>query len=74
MKVDPKDSYLSVFLKNFVGGIGWVAGITIGFALLISLVSYLLSQAGGLPLIGDWFARIVEVTNQALEAKKVLPK
>jgi len=74
MKVNPKDSYFSVFFKNFVGGIGWVAGITIGFAILISLLGVFLNRLGGLPMIGNWFARLIEITNQALETKKALPR
>lgn len=73
MKVNPEESYISIFFKNFLGGIGWATGVTIGFALFISFLGYLFNRAGGLPLIGDWFARLIEVTNQALEAKKVLP-
>lgn len=74
MRVNPKEGYFSIFLKNFVGGIGWAAGATIGFALLISLIGLLLSRLGGLPVIGNWFARLIEVTNQALEAKRALPR
>jgi len=74
MKIDPKESYFSVFFKNFVGGIGWVAGITVGFALFISLLGFLFNRLGGLPLIGNWFANLIEVINQALEAKKTLPR
>ena len=74
MKINPEDSYFSVFFKNFVGGIGWVAGITVGFALFISLLGFLFNRLGGLPLIGNWFANLIEVINQALEAKKTLPR
>lgn len=74
MKIDPKENYISIFLKNFIGGIGWAVGATIGFALFISLIGLLLSHLGGLPVIGNWFARLIEVTNQALETQKALPK
>lgn len=74
MKVNLKENYISIFFKNFIGGIGWAAGATIGFALFISLIGLLLSHLGGLPVIGNWFARLIEVTNTALEARKVLPR
>lgn len=74
MKVSPKEKYSIIFLKNIVGGIGWAIGATVGFALLISILGFILSQLGGLPLVGGWFARIIEVTNKALEAKKALPR
>ncbi len=74
MKVNPKEKYLSIFLKNIVGGIGWAIGATLGFALLIYILGFILGNLGGLPLVGDWFARLIEVTNQALETRKVLPR
>ena len=74
MKIDPKSNYFSVFFKSIVGGIGWAVGATLGFALLIYLISLLFNQLGGLPLIGDWFSNLIEITNQASEARKVLPK
>lgn len=73
MKVNPKNKYSIIFLKSFIGGICWAAGATLGFALLISILGFILSRLGGLPLVGDWVARIIEVTNRALEARKALP-
>ena len=74
MKVNPKDKYSIIFFKSFVGGIGWAIGATLGFALLISILGFIISKLGGLPLIGNWFANLIEVINQALETRKVLPK
>ena len=74
MRINPKDKYSLIFLKSIVGGIGWAVGATLGFALLISILGFILRNLGGLPLIGDWFARLIEVTNKALEARKALPR
>lgn len=73
MKVNPKKGFLSIFFKNFIGGISWALGVTLGFALLIYILGLILGRLGGLPLVGDWFARLIEVTNNALEARKALP-
>ena len=69
-----KEKYSLVFLKGFVSGIGWAMGATIGFALLFSILGFILGKLGGLPLVGDWFARLIEVTNKALELRKALPR
>ena len=61
MRVDIKQKNRIIFLKNFIGGLGWMTGATIGFAL-------------GLPIIGDFAANLIEVTNKALEAKRTFPR
>ncbi len=73
MKINPKAKYSEIFLKSLVGGVGWAIGATLGFALLIYILGFILGRLGGLPLIGDWMARLIEVTNEALEIRKALP-
>lgn len=73
MKVNPKEKCLPIFFKNFIGGMGWAAGATVGFALLIYLFGLLFNRIGGLPIIGNFFAELIKITNKALETKKVLP-
>ncbi|MBU1200753.1 hypothetical protein KJ953_04485 [Patescibacteria group bacterium] len=41
---------LKTFSSSFIGGIGWAFGASIGFALLITILSYVLNLLGGLPL------------------------
>jgi len=38
------------FLVSIIGGMGWALGASIGFALLITILSYVLNLLGGLPL------------------------
>lgn len=73
MKINPKEKYGSIFFKGFIAGIGWATGATIGFALFLSLLGFLLSRLGGLPIVGNFFARLIEVTIQALETRKIFP-
>jgi hypothetical protein len=74
MKVKLKERYGKILLKSFVGGIGWAVGVTLGFALLAYFLGFLFHRLGGIPLIGNWLAGLVEATNQALEVKKALPR
>ena len=47
-------------------------GTTVGFAIVIVVVTFALKALGGVPLIGGWIAVIIEATNQVLEARKSL--
>ena len=63
MKKTIKDGDVKkTFLISMVGGIGWAFGASIGFALLITLLSYTLNLLGGMPLIGKFFGQIIEHT------------
>ncbi len=65
---DKEKSFKKIFIKNFIGGVGWAAGITFGFALFSLVLSFVLNQLGGLPLVGDFFASIIEATQKALDS------
>ena len=72
--IDTKGSgHLSIFFRNFTAGIGFMIGATIGFSIFLAIFSVVLTFLGGLPIIGDFFANVIVVTNRALEVKKSLP-
>jgi len=54
---------------NFVGGIAWALGATVGFTLFVATLTFFLNILGGLPVIGVFFANIVDATNQALQKR-----
>ncbi len=54
---------------NFLGGIATAMGATVGFAIVIWLATFIFSHLGGLPLVGIFFANIVDATNQALQSR-----
>lgn len=74
--MEPKEriyrSLKKMLYHNFLGGIAWGLGATIGFAFVITLLTFLLNQIGGLPLVGEWIANIVDATNRSLQARQVL--
>lgn len=51
---------------GFFTGLGWSVGVTIGFAIVSTIIINVIRAGGGLPLIGHFFASIVEVTQDAL--------
>lgn len=63
-KVD--DSYWSIFKHSIIAGIGWAFGVTFGFILISTFVLFGLRQLGGLPLVGEFIADLVEETQEQL--------
>lgn len=58
------------FLANFIAGVGWGIGATVGLAIFLGVFTWVLNQLGGLPLVGQFFADLIEVTNNALQLKQ----
>jgi hypothetical protein len=72
MKVQVEEKKLSHFTKNLIGGLGWMIGATLGFTLFLAIVTFVLRQLGGLPIIGDFFAQLIDYTNQSLEIRRLI--
>ncbi len=64
-----------MFLRGIIAGIGWAIGVTIGFALVSTILVLFFKSLGGLPLIGDFFTSVVESTQQSLPKRTpILPR
>jgi len=61
----------NTLLHNFVGGIAWGLGLTVGISVLAAFLSLVLTKAGGLPLVGGWLAGLVEATLKAMETGRL---
>ena len=61
-----KNSGKGLFKSGFIAGIGWSFGVTIGFVIISTIVVAILNSLGGLPLIGNFIANIVEETQKQL--------
>lgn len=68
--VKSKVSHKRTFVANFVAGVGWGIGATVGLAIFLAIFTWILNLLGGLPLIGQFFADLIEVTNEALKLKQ----
>lgn len=56
-------------LHNFLGGLAWAVGITVGISILAYLLTIIATALGAIPLIGDWLAQIIKATLDALQKK-----
>lgn len=64
--INHKDSFRRIFVANFVGGIGWIAGATIGFSVLAYVLGLVLSWLKVTPFLGNWLAELIVTTQEAL--------
>lgn len=55
---------------GFLNGLGWSMGVTVGIALVSTIVINLIQIGGGLPVVGHFFASIVAATQQALVSRQ----
>ena len=63
---DPKKPTFQLIKDGFFQGLGWSFGATVGFVIISSILVTLLQAAGGLPVIGNWIADVVETTQTEL--------
>lgn len=56
----------AIIINNFIGGISWGLGATIGVSLLLTLIALLAEPLSLVPIFGDFFARIFEYATRSL--------
>jgi len=55
-----------IILNNFIGGISWGLGATIGVSILLTLIALLAGPLSLIPIFGDFFAKIIEHATRSL--------
>lgn len=74
-KIHRTSSKRELFKRGLYSGIGWAFGATLGFAIISTILVFILSRIGAIPILGGWIARIVEATLQQLSVRTpVLPQ
>jgi hypothetical protein len=49
-----------IIINNFLGGIAWAFGITIGFSLLIAILTLISKEINVIPVIGTFVSNIID--------------
>lgn len=62
------------FIQGILSGLGWSLGATIGFAIVAGIVTFVLSQLGALPVIGQFFTDLQNAIDQLSKLRETLPK
>lgn len=71
MKTDPNQPWYKNLLSGFIGGIGWAAGASIGFALLVALLSLLFKLLDGIPFLGTFVGQIAQQAQEYLQTATI---
>lgn len=66
-----KRSFKDIIFNNFVGGIAWGLGATVGVSIIIAILSLILKNINLVPFIGNFVA---QVTNYVLQNNPQLIK
>ncbi len=63
-----------IFLNNIIGGIGWGLGATIGFSIIVTIITYVLRQINLMPFIGTFATDITAFVLKNLQSSPHLIK
>lgn len=50
----------TIFIDNFIGGIAWALGATVGLAIIIALLSLILKNTNFIPFVGNFVAGVIQ--------------
>jgi len=53
-------SHKRIFVNNFIGGIAWALGATVGLALIIGILSLILKNVNLIPVVGDFVGKVIQ--------------
>ena len=53
-----------IFVNNFIGGIGWAFGATIGISLLLALWGFILHRINLVPVVGNFILEVIKFVLQ----------
>lgn len=54
-----------ILLYNFLGGIAWGLGLTVGLGILFAIFGFILSQINLIPIVGTFINDVVEYVLQS---------
>ena len=57
-------SLKKIMLNNFVGGIAWGVGVTIGASVLLTILGYFASNIGLIPVVGKFIQDLLVFLNE----------
>ena len=60
-----------IITNNFLGGVAWGIGVTIGLSLFLAAIAFISSHIDFIPIVGDFVA---EVLNYVLTSSNQLPR
>ncbi|RJQ25386.1 hypothetical protein C4577_05780 [Candidatus Parcubacteria bacterium] len=59
-----KTSLKQMLINNFLGGIAWGLGVTIGLSIVLSILGIILKNVNLIPVVGQFVSQIVDFVLQ----------
>lgn len=54
----------TIMMNNFLGGISWAVGTSIGLSVVVTLLGILLRQIGLVPIVGEFVLSVTDFISQ----------
>jgi hypothetical protein len=49
-----------IFVNNFIGGIAWALGATVGLALIVAILTLIVKNVNLIPYVGNFVANVIQ--------------
>ncbi|MCL4353396.1 DUF5665 domain-containing protein [Patescibacteria group bacterium] len=49
-----------ILFNNFLGGVAWALGVTVGLALIVAILGFILKNVNLIPYVGNFVAGVIE--------------
>jgi hypothetical protein len=49
-----------IFINNFIGGIAWAFGVTVGLSLVVAILTPILKHVNLIPSVGSFVANVMQ--------------
>ena len=56
----PNGSRKRIFVNNFIGGLAWAFGVTIGLSLIVAILTPILKHINLIPSVGNFVANVLQ--------------
>ena len=50
----------SIIINNFLGGLSWAVGATVGLAIIAAILTYILKNVNLVPIVGNFIAAVIK--------------